>query len=609
MVVTCLAALSLGLQAASPPVGLSRQSAAGATAERIAPDNVGRLKVAWTYDTQESTEPLRPGTDRPAFEATPVYADGRLYLSTPLGGVMALDAETGAEVWRVDLRIRRDANYSDFANRGPTVSGNRIYIGTVDARLVCLRKSDGQFCEGFGADGQVNLTVGLRRPTAYSGEYGVTSPPAVYRDVVIVGSFVADNSRALMSSGEVRAFDATTGALRWTFHPLPADVAAGGANAWSRIVVDDGSGLVFVPTGSASPDYFGGLRAGADGYANSIVALKAATGEVAWHFQTVHHDLWDYDVASPPLLYPGKTGPAVAVGSKTGHVFLFNRLTGAPIFPIEERAVPASDILGEKAASRQPFPSKPPSLVPQRVAESDLWGATPEDLEACREIFRTLRNDGIFTPPSFAGSLNVPGNIGGLHWGGLAWDPTRRLLIAPVNRLPAIIRLLPRAELAAARKAFPSREITEQGGTPYSMSREFFLAPSGAPCVAPPWGELVAVRADTGDIAWRVPLGDLPGKGPGGPRPVTGSPNLGGPIVTDTGLVFIGATMDPFFRAFDTSNGREVWKAPLPTSARATPLLFTTAKGRQMIAIAAGGHDSPLSRLDTKMVVFALEQK
>ncbi len=591
-VVLCLTPLMMGAQA---------------SLERITPENVGRLNVAWTYDTRESTDPLKPGTDRPAFEATPAYSDGRLYVSTPLGGVMALDAETGKEIWRIDLRIRRDANYSDFANRGPSLSGDRIFIGTVDARLVCLRKSDGAFCEGFGRDGQVDLTAGLRRPPAYSGEYGVTSPPAVYRDLVIVGSFVADNSRAFMSSGEVRAFDASSGALRWTFHPLPADAAAGGANTWSRIVVDDANGLVFVPTGSASPDYFGGLRAGADGYANSIVALKAATGDVAWHFQTVHHDLWDYDVASPPLLYPAKTGPAVAVGSKTGHVFLFNRTTGAPIFTIDERPVPASDILGEKAASRQPFPSKPASLVPQRVEESDLWGATPQDLDACRRTFRSLRNEGIFTPPSLGGSLVVPGNIGGLHWGGLAWDPTRRLLIAPVNRFPAIVRLLPQAEFNAARKAFPQRETTEQSGTPYPMSREFFLSPSGTPCIAPPWGELVAVQADTGDIAWRVPLGEI--RPEGSPVGIPGSPNLGGPIVTDTGLVFIGATMDPFFRAFDTSNGREVWKTPLPTSARATPLLFTTAGGRQMIAIVAGGHDSPLSCLDTKMVVFALDEK
>ena len=436
----------------------------------------------------------------------------------------------------------------------------------------------------------------------------MSTPPAVYRDLVIVGSFVADNSRARMASGEVRAFDGATGALRWTFHPLPPDAQAGGANTWSQIVVDDGNGLVFLPTGSASPDYFGGLRVGQDGYANSIVALRAATGEVVWHFQTVHHDLWDYDVASPPLLYESKAGPAVAAGSKTGHVFLLDRLTGKPLFPISERPVPASDVDGERAFATQPFPDRPPALAPQHVREEDLWGPTPEDLATCRETLKGLRNEGVFTPPSVRGSLIVPGNIGGLHWGGGAWDPARRLIIAPVNRLPAIIRLIPAARFAELRKAHPERETTEQSGAPYAMSREFFRSPKGLPCVAPPWGELVAVNVDTGSIAWRSVLGDI--REPAGikhPAP-TGSPNLGGPIVTGTGLVFIGATLDPFLRAFDAGDGRELWKGALPTSARATPMIFTSPSGRQTIVVAAGGHDTPLSRIDTKVVAFALDR-
>jgi quinoprotein glucose dehydrogenase len=575
--------------------------------ERIGPHNIGRLGVAWTYDTRDSVERLRPGTKPPAFEATPVYADGKLYVSTPQGSVAALDAGTGAEVWRVDLQIRKDANYSDFANRGVTLSGDRIFAGTVDARLVCLERRDGSRCAGFGRGGQIDLTEGLRRGPAYTGEYGVTSPPAVYRDLVIVGSSIADNSRAAMSSGEVRAFDAKTGSLRWTFHPLPADAAAGGANTWSRIVVDEPNDLVFLPTGSASPDYFGGLRANGDGYANSIVALRASTGEVVWHFQTVHHDLWDYDVASPPLLFPATAGPAVAVGSKTGHLFLFNRLSGKPLFAIDERKVPASDVSGERASTTQPFPSKPPSLVPQRVTEADLWGATPEELDACRATFKSLRNEGVFTPPSLRGTIAVPGNIGGLHWGGAAWDGVNRRLVAPVNRLPAIVRLIPSAQFGDERRAHPERETTEQSGTPYAMSRQFFLSPTGRPCVAPPWGELVAIDADTGAIAWRSTLGDMRGPAKLAMPDSPGSPNLGGPLATDTGLVFIGATLDPALRAFDARDGKEVWKAPLPTSARATPVLFTGSDGRQMIVIAAGGHDTPFSRLDTKLVAFRLK--
>jgi len=563
---------------------------AHASAEQITPANVERLEVAWVYDTGDSTEALSPGADRPSFEATPVYADGALYLSTPRGTVAALDADTGRQLWKIDLAIRRDTDYSDFANRGPAMGGTRLYVGTVDGRLVCLERASGQFCTGFGRDGQIDLTRGLRHPPEWHGEYGVTSPPAIYRDLVIVGSSVADNGRARMASGEVRAFDSRTGALRWTFHPLPAEAQTGGANAWSRIVVDEASGLAYIPTGSASPDYFGGLRPGDDRYANSLVAVNARTGERAWHLQLVHHDLWDYDTTTPPLLYPGRDGPAVAVGNKSGHVFLLNRLTGAPLFAVIEKPVPRSDVPGEHAAPTQPFPTKPPSLVPHRVTEQDLWGDTPEDLESCRRTLRSLRNEGVFTPPSLRGSVHVPGNIGGLHWGGFAWDPTQRLLIAPVNRLPAIIRLIPRAGFDEAQKNFPARETTEQDGTPFAMSREFFRSPSGKPCIAPPWGELVAISADSGDIAWRAPLGL----------------NLGGPAATETGVVFIGASLEPYLRAFETRTGKELWKGQLPTSARATPLIYMSARGRQMVAIAAGGHDVPQSQLDTKLVVFAL---
>lgn len=581
-----------------------------AAAERIAPDNVHRLAPAWIYDTGDSVQPIGGRGKPPAFEATPVYADGRLYLSTPQGTVAALDAETGKEVWRTDLAVHRDANYSDPANRGPALRGDRLYVGTIDARLVCLRVRDGRRCPKFGQAGEIDLTQGLRHPPQRAGEYGVTSPPAVYRGLVIVGSSVADNSRALMASGEVRAFDAVTGALRWTFHPLPESAAAGGANAWSQIVVDQARGLLFVPTGSPSPDYFGGLRPGNNEYANSIVVLKASSGEVVWHFQTVHHDLWDYDVASPPLLFlfkkqQGGNVPAVAIGSKTGHVFLFNRVNGTPLFPIVERAVPTSDVPGEEASPTQPFPSRPASLAPQQIAESEVQGTT-SDRDACLRVLRSVRNEGVFTPPSFQGTISVPGNIGGLHWGGMAWDSKNRLLIVPINRLPSVVRLIPQAQFKEARKEFSSRETTEQRGAPYGMSREFFWGPSGTPCLAPPWGELVAVHADNGEIAWRAPLGDLRDIGFGKSDVLTGSPNLGGPATTDTGLAFIGAALDPFLRAFDTTAGREVWKARLPTSARATPIVFVTKSGRQMIAIAAGGHDSSLSRIDTKLVAFSL---
>lgn len=580
---------------------------AGSNIDPITPANVARLKIAWTYDTGEAIDHFRRD---PRFEATPVYEKGKLYVSTPGGFVVALDAETGREIWKTDLHVSRDRNYSDFANRGVTLGGDTIFVGTPDARLVAIDSVTGKLRPGFAKEGTVQLAEGLRRRPRYDGEYGVSSPPAFYRvsysrELIIVGSFIADNSRAQMASGEVRAFDAKTGTLVWTFHPLPENSQAGAANTWARIVVDQPNGLVFLPTGSASPDYFGGLRPGDNRDANSIVVLKAATGERVWCFQTVHHDLWDYDVASPPLLFPGKNGPAVAVGSKTAHLFLFDRFTGKPLFPIEERPVPRSDVEGEKAWPTQPFPAAPPPLSPQEVKADDIFGATPEDLKACQAMFQRYRNEGIFTPPSVQGSLDVPSSIGGMHWGGAAWDPVNRLIIAPVNRRVHVVRLIPRGDFWYERRRHPNTEITEQEGTPFAMSREFFNAPSGIPCTRPPWGELVAVNPDKGTIEWRVPLGELTAKG----ATISGLPNLGGPATTATGVVFIGAAIDPRIRAFDTATGKLLWKGDLPTAARATPLVFTGPSGRQMVAIAAGGFDDPVSKLDTKLVVFALDDK
>jgi quinoprotein glucose dehydrogenase len=582
---------------------------AQAPTPRLTPQTVGGLVEAWRYDTREATDTVAPWHRKPAFEATPIYAEGRLYLSTPGGLVLALDAETGAEDWRVDLAVDRGLNYGDFANRGVVVAGDRIFAGTSDARLACLQRADGAPCPGFGVRGQIRLDQGLRRPPKWKGEWTLSSPPVVYRDVVIVGSSIADNSRLDMTSGEVRAFDARTGALRWTFHPLPADSPAGAANTWSRLIVDEAAGLVYLPVGSASPDYFGGNRPGDNAHANSVVALKATTGEVAWAFQTVHHDVWDYDVASPPLLFPGQRGPSVAVGSKTGHLFLFDRITGAPHFPIEERRVPTSDVPEERTAPTQPFPTRPASLVPQRITEADIWGVTPAEREGCLARFKTLRYDGMFTPPSLKGSLQVPGNIGGLQWGGMAWDATHRLVIAPVNQLGSIVKVIPRAQFTAARRDAGRAQVTEQDGTPYAMSREFFMSPEGRPCLAPPWGELVAVRVDTGEIAWRSVLGDLRelvGLSASAVPAPSGSPALGGPAISAGGVLFIGATIDPHLRAFDTADGREVWKTRLPTSARATPLIYTLPNGREMVAIAAGGHDTPLSKPGTTLHVFAL---
>jgi len=588
------------------------------TLAQIRRENVERLTVAWTYRTGEPIVPVEGGGRRPAFEATPVYADGLLYIGTPYGRVIALEPETGKERWSFDAQIDRKGNYGDFANRGVATwldpskrpgspCRRRIFFASIDARLLALDAATGSRCEDFGRKGEIDLTAGLRRGPSYGGEYEQTSPPAVIDDLVITGSAIADNSRLDAPSGEVRAFGARTGALRWKWDPLPNNHNAGGANAWSLIRVDRERHLVFVPTGSASPDYYGGLRPGDNRYANSVVALRSQTGEMAWHFQTVHHDLWDYDVASPPALFTAKRGqgsiPGIAVGSKTGHLFLLHRETGQPLFAVEERPVPKSDVPGEEAAPTQPFPTLPLPLVPQRLTAEQAWGPTEKDQQWCREQIAALRSEGIFTPPSLRGSVVFPGNIGGLHWGGVAHDPERGLLIAPVNRFIAVVRLVPQAEVAQYRTEHPEWETTNQRGTPYAMSRTFLRSPSGSPCNAPPFGTLTAVDAASGHVRWQVPLGSLPLPGA---LPEWGSINLGGPLATGGGLVFVGATLDPVIRAFDSDSGREVWHAALPASARSTPMTFAGPSGKQFIVIAAGGHDTPFNRIDNAIVAFAL---
>ncbi len=549
-----------------------------------------KLKQAWIYDTHDSLENASGGGSPPALEVTPVYAKGRLFISTPWGTIAALESTTGKELWRINLNINPKGNYGDFVSRGLTFHREKLYTGTVDGRLVCIESKTGKLCSGFGNKGEIDLTKGLRRAPQYVGEYEITSPPAIFRDLVITGSAIADNSRFDMASGEVRAFDIYTGALRWTFHPLDENTQAGGANTWSRIVADESTGLVFLPVGSASPDYYGGKRPGDNRHANSLVALDGKTGKVVWSFQTVHHDIWDYDVASPPELYEHKGRKAIAIGSKTGHLFLLNRLTGKPIFGVEERKVPQSDVAGESSSPTQPFPLKPAALVRHHIKESDI--VTTEDRQSCIETLKNLRNEGIFTPPSERGTLVVPGNIGGMHWGGLTWAKRDGILIAPVNDLPAIITLIPKSNFREERSKHPDRETTEQKGTDFAMSRRFFTSPNGKPCAATPWGSLVGIKADTGDIAWKVPLGEWP--------------NLGGPAISSKGLLFIGAEFSPFLRAFDPRTGRQLGQWQLPTSARATPMTFVE-EGKEYIVIAAGGHRAPMSKLDTKIVAFRIE--
>jgi quinoprotein glucose dehydrogenase len=570
-----------------------------------------RFPVAWTFHVGDMYAGSKGGLrgKASAFETTPVYADGTLYITTAFGRVIALDPDAGTQKWAFDPQVDTHAGYGDFANRGVATwrdakTGKRtIFIATIDARLFALDAATGHPLPGFANDGHVDLKQGLRLPVKGPSEYEETSAPAVIGDIIVVGSAIADNGRTDMPSGEVRAYDVRSGKLLWTFDPMPG-TRTGAANAWSRITPDPENNLVFVPTGSPSPDYYGGERKGNNEYANSVVALNAKTGKAVWSFQTVHHDLWDYDVASPPALITVKGKPAVAVGSKTGNLFILDRLTGKPVFGVEERPVPQSDVPGEETSRTQPFPVLPAHLGPARI---EAWGPTAEEKKWCAEQIAGLRYDGMFTPPSLRGSLLFPGNIGGMAWGGVAFDAKTSTIFVPYNRLAAVARLIPRAELGKAAKERPDWEIGRQEGTPYAMQRIFLLSPKGSPCTEPPFGMLAAIDANTGKLKWEVPMGNVPWMEKSlGAHPEWGSPALGGAIVVD-GLVFMGATFDPYLKAYDEATGKEVWRGKLPTSARATPMTFRSESGKRYIVIAAGGHDVPGAQLSDALVAFLIQ--
>ena len=595
-------------------------------ANQIAPTNVTRLVPVWEYRTGDmATRADR--MNQSAAEGTPILVNDALIFCTPFNEVIALDPANGAERWRFDPGIDLDLSQypgDQFVCRGVTqwrdadatgTCAERIFMGTNDARLIAIDAVTGNRCAGFGTDGEVRIDPGM--PLLWPGEIRITSPPVTVGDTLVVGSAIVDNARVVAPAGSVRAFDARTGAARWEWDPIPRTAddpaartwqgaqppAEGHANAWAPMSVDEERRLVFIPTSSPSPDFFGGLRPGDNRHANSVVALDATTGKVRWSFQTVHHDIWDYDVPAQPGLYSvwrdGALHDVVAQVTKTGFVFVLDRDTGEPFLPVEERPVPQTGAPGEWLSPTQPFPVAPPPIVPNRLSPDDAFGLTLFDRLRCRSRIADSLADGLFTPPSEQGTLLYPFNGGGANWGGAAYDPMRNLLIVNMNSLAHHIQLIPAERVEHARKVFHDQEVAPQTGAPFGMKRETLLSPLGIPCTPPPWGVLAAVDLASGEIVWRTALGEIGGM-------TLGVPSLGGPIVTAAGLVFIGGTVDGMMRAFDVETGALLWKWQLPAGGQATPMTYVW-RGRQYVVIYAGGNSRAQARLGDVVIAFGVE--
>jgi quinoprotein glucose dehydrogenase len=603
--------------------------------EEINPANVASLEVAWTHRSGDHADGSG-STRATSFQATPLAVNGRLYYCTPFQRVFALDPDTGAEIWQFDpqlqelggegpypLNCRGVSYWEDSAADSGSACSKRIFYGTSDAELIALDADTGKPCAAFGNAGRIDLRDGTGEERTWA--YYPTSPPLVMRDRIVMNGFVADNLEVNAAAGVVRAFDARSGALAWAWDPVPegwqpgpayetgGKYQAGAPNSWSIITGDHARGLLFVPMGNPAPDLYGGERNGLDFYGSSTVALSIDTGKVVWHFQSVRHDVWDYDTPAPPTLFQidgvGAGVPALAQPTKMGHIFLLDRETGVPLYPLEERAVPQDPVPGETLSPTQPFPTHPQPLHPSAVAPGDAHGFTPLDRWDCRRKIAKLRWDGPFTPPSLQGSIGYPHTAGGMNWGGVAIDPQRGLLIVNQTHVAQVTKLVPREQaqdLDPAAMQYPN-ELYEMKGTPYAAVRSALNSFTGAPCNPTPWGSLTAVDLRSGAVKWRIPFGTLEELARW-PVPLlfpdTGAPNFGGGMSTASGLYFIGASTDGYFRAYDSETGAELWKTKLPFGGHAVPMSYRGKSGAQFVVIAAGGN--VFTRMGSDLVAFRL---
>jgi len=595
-------------------------------------DNVGKLELAWAYDSD--VEPYAYHS----FEATPLAAHGKLFICLDRNVIVALDPDTGKEIWRFDPKPDLEGTFAATcrgvslfeAPEGTQECPSRLLFGVADGRLMAIDSENGKPCKSFGSGGTANLKMGLGEME--KGFVFPSSPPTIVNGIAMMSGWVTDSVRTNAPSGGIRAYDAVTGKLLWVFDPLRDPAATledgetytlGTPNAWGVFSGDPELGVVYFGSGVTTPDYHGGHRSPElEEYGTSIVALDVKTGKPRWHFQTVHHDIWDYDIGSQPVLadipYEGKTVPGLIGPTKRGQFFVLDRRTGEPIYPVLEKPVPQGAVEGDWTAKTQPYSSFP-HLAGDPLTEKTMWGATPFDQLWCRIQFRKARYEGDFTPPDTRWTIMYPGSAGGSNWGSVTVDPERKLMIANTLYMADIGKMIPRAEADRMMQEYGSGKTSEsfafpQLGTPFAMDRRVFIGIFGAPCQQPPYGRLSVIDLQTGKIRWSEPLGNAEKAGPFGMEsglPITmGVPNLGGSIATAGGLIFIGATQDRVFRAFDMGNGAELWRYSLPHIGAATPMTFRSPKtGRQYVVIATGGHPGLPGPAGGKVMAFALPEK
>ncbi|HUL71796.1 MAG TPA: pyrroloquinoline quinone-dependent dehydrogenase [Vicinamibacterales bacterium] len=633
-----LAGLALVASSAAPPIQEWPVYAADAAATHYSPltdidrTSVARLEVAWEWKTGDDQVTAPAGARPGSFENTPLMIDNVLYVSTPYNRVVALDAETGKPLWEYDPKAYEEGqppNGTGFVHRGLAAwrdgANLRVFINS-RAKLVCLDAKTGEPINAFGDHGVVDLTKGLRWPVDPK-RYTNTSPPVVYRNLIILGNGVGDRMTYRQDPpGDVRAFDVRTGRQVWSFHTVPGQgepgvetwgdeswKTTGHTNVWAPMSLDESRGLLYLPVSTPSNDFYGGRRPGQNLYGDSIVCLDAATGKLKWYFQVAHHGLWDYDPASAPAIVSmtvnGRKIDGVVQLTKQGFVFVFDRVTGQPVWPIEERPAPASDVNGEHAWPTQPFPTRPAAISPQGMTLDDAFDLTPALKAAAQEELKKYRLGPVYTPPSVQGTFQRPGVIGGANWGGSAFDAATGFLYVKTSHLPAVVRIVPGAQ-ANNR---PGESDADFAGAQGSATFAPPAAPGAAdvnagaggtrggrggagrlPLVKPPYGEVVAINLNTGDIAWRVPFGDMPSlrNHPAlkdVPLPAAlGSAGAPGVIVTKGGLVIGGTSDDSALHALDAATGKELWHLALSHAPSATPMTYRSRSGRQFVVVATG---------------------